>query len=315
MLAKATQLLTALLLIAALAGCRPAQPDTDAPIPVETGYKEINGARLYYEVMGRGEPIVIVHGGPALDHSYLLPQLGRLADGYRLIFFDQRLCGKSDADVDSATISIEGFVQDIEGIRKAFDLKKMTLMGHSWGSLLAMNYAIRHPEQLDRLILLDAVPASSELRFREDSLLATRFTSRDSAERAAIINSEAFRNNDPAAFAQLFRLLFRKEFHNPDLADSLTLTLPADFRERSTKFNYMGKDLENYDLHDALAAVDCPTLLLYGRDEPSATIAAPRLKESLPRAELVVLPDCGHFPYIEQPQAFRQAIDRFMQRR
>ncbi len=114
--------------------------------PTEKGYKIINGVSLYYETIGDGTPIVVVHGGPGLDHSYLLPQMGELAKGYKLIFYDQRAMGKSSADFDTNLMTMNSFVEDLEGIRKAFGLEKMNLMGHSWGGLVSMFYAIRYPD-------------------------------------------------------------------------------------------------------------------------------------------------------------------------
>ena len=122
----------------------------------EEGTKKVNGAELYYKIMGSGEPIVILHGGPGLEHTYFLPQMGELAKNYKLIFYDQRTSGGSISSTDSSSITLGNFVEDLEGIRKAFDLDKMNLLGHSWGGMLAMFYATKYPENLNSLMLISS---------------------------------------------------------------------------------------------------------------------------------------------------------------
>ncbi|HEX9653891.1 MAG TPA: alpha/beta fold hydrolase, partial [bacterium] len=123
-------------------------------LKAEEGLRAINGTQLYCKVMGSGEPIVILHGGPGLDHTYLLPQMAELAKDYRLIFFDQRLAGRSASNVDSSAITLQNFIDDVEGVRREFNLEKMNLLAHSWGSFLALNYAITYPDHLKSLTLV-----------------------------------------------------------------------------------------------------------------------------------------------------------------
>ncbi len=278
----------------------------------EEGYAQIEGARLFYKIMGEGTPIVVIHGGPVLDHRYLLPGLGRLARQRRLIFYDQRLSGRSDARVDAGTVSFEGFVADIEGIRRHFGLERMHLLGHSWGGLLAQLYATKYPERLHSLVLLNPMAPAYELWQQEEALLAQRFTPRDSQLRAAIMQSDAFRHGRPQAYEQLMRLSFRHQLARPELADSLQLVLPDDIRQRSLRFQPMSRDLTGFDLRGDLGNVHCPVLVVYGDQEPATRIAAPVFRRVLPQAKVVVIRDCGHFPYLEQPAALEEVVDRFI---
>ena len=105
--------------------------------------------------IGEGIPIVIVHGGPGMDHSYLLPQMGKLAKSYKLIFYDQRAMGKSSADFDTSAMTMNSLVEDLEGIRKAFGIEKMnlhrTFVGRIGGNVLcnkvSRSFTISHPRQ------------------------------------------------------------------------------------------------------------------------------------------------------------------------
>ncbi len=278
----------------------------------EDGTRDINGTQLYYKILGNGEPIVVLHGGPGLNHTYFLPQMAQLAQDYRLIFFDQRLSGLSSGDVDSTAISMQHFVEDVEGIRKTFQLGKMNLMAHSWGGVLAMWYAIEYPENLRSVILVNTNAASSELALQAQRILGKRFTREDSLKRAQIMQSQAFKNQEPQAFAELFRVNFRTVFYNRALADSLTLKLQPNFAANSSKLQYLLKDLANYDLQAELAKITCPTLLVHGDHDATPLDAIKKIHKHIHDSRLLVLKNCGHFPFIEIPEMFFNHVKTFI---
>lgn len=283
-------------------------------IPVSEGAKPINGTQLYYKILGDGEPIVVLHGGPGLDHTYFLPHLRELARDFKLIFFDQRLSGRSSADVDSTEITLEHFVEDIEGIRTAFGLEKMNLLGHSWGGLLAMFYAIQYPDHLQSLILVNPTAASAEWMQKSMQNQNARFTSEDSVARAELLTSPAFRDKKASAYERLFRISFRSTFHQPELVDSLNLTLPPDFAARSVKMQRLMQDpaVMNYDIHNQLSAITCPTLIVHGETDPTPVAAVEDIRDGIEQAKLVVLEKCGHFPFVEVPGQFFKEVKSFM---
>lgn len=129
------------------------------PAPLE-GYVPVEQAQLYYRAIGQGHPIILLHGGPDFDHNYFLPDMDRLSDAFRLIYYDQRGRGKSSGQVQDA--SLQSDLQDLEGLREYLRLESMTVLGHSWGGLLAMEYAIRYPHRVSYLILMNTGPASYE---------------------------------------------------------------------------------------------------------------------------------------------------------
>lgn len=278
----------------------------------ENGYLNINNAEIFYKIMGSGEPILIIHGGPGLDHSYLLPHMEQLRDEYQLIFYDQRASGKSSYDVDTLTISIDGFMDDIEGIRTSLGFEKIIVLGHSWGGLLAMYYGIRHPENVKAMILVNAMSPDSKFRKKQEALLASRMTEQDSIDQAQILGSEALKKHEAGAYEDLFRLLFRREFFNKELADNLILTFPDDFYARSQILQYLGRDLAEYNIYDDLEYFPFPTLIIYGDYNLLSNEVAHKIDAHIPNSELVILKNCGHFPYIEQKDAFFTVIRSFL---
>ena len=163
------------------------------------GMKEINETELYYKVVGEGEPILIIHGGPGLNHNYLFSSLQYLTDKYQLIFYDQRASGRSSLTLDPNSVTIDNFIQDIDELRNSFGIEQLNIMAHSWGGLLAMKYAIKHPEKMKSLILINSVGASSEISTMANQTLAGRFTKEDSIKRAEISQSHGCQNREPKA--------------------------------------------------------------------------------------------------------------------
>ena len=122
-------------------------------------YLPVGGAHLYVREIGVGPPVVVLHGGPDFDHCYLLPELDELAAACRLIYYDQRGRGRSAPAVQLADVSIESEVADLDRLRQHLGLTTVTLLGHSWGGVVAMEYAIAHPEVVSQLLLLGNVVA------------------------------------------------------------------------------------------------------------------------------------------------------------
>src|ERR687888_121061 len=126
------------------------------------GHVLTDRARLYYRVVGEGSPIIVLHGGPDFDHYYLLPEMDRLAESFRLVYYDQRGRGRSAGDVQPDEVSLASEIEDLESVRRHFRLESAAVLGHSWGGVLAMEYATRHRDRVSHLILVDTAPASAE---------------------------------------------------------------------------------------------------------------------------------------------------------
>lgn len=279
----------------------------------DSGFVDINGTKLFYETMGEGEPIIFVHGGPGMNHEYFLPQMAPLADQYKLIFYDQRACGDSDVEVDTLSMTMAQFVDDLDAVRAHFGIEKMVLAGHSWGGLLAMWYAKTYPERLEKLILINSIGASREYTQEAQRILMDRYSEEDIELQNELVSSEAFRNGEPEAFLKVFRLSFKPTFYKSELLDELSLSLPEDPQKNQNLLRHLYPDLMNYDLHEELSKVDVPVLIFHGNFDGTPVISSVRLEEAFPRARLVEVPECGHWTFIEQPGLFRKDLDRFME--
>jgi len=281
---------------------------------IEEGTKKVNGVDLYYKAMGEGEPIVILHGGPGLNHTYLLPQMAKLADDFKLIFFDQRACGASSGDVDPSSMTLENFVKDVEGIRSAFNLNKMNLIGHSWGGLLALFYAIQYPDNLKSLILMNPAAATSEFWKTLVAKINSKRTPTDSLALAQLSASEGFKNMKPDALQKYFKISYRAFFYNQSLGDSLNLKVNEKTAMNIFSVNSLlhKNTLSNYDIHDKLSIINCPSLIIHGDSDPIQLEYIKRINESIRNSHFVLLEKCGHFPYIESKEKLFNVIKDFL---
>jgi len=301
----------------ALVVASPQAPGGDGKAPlVIDGLRLINGTQIYCKSIGTGIPLLIVHGGPGLDHSYFLPQMTQLADTYELIFFDQRGCGQSSVHVDSAAMTVDAMVEDIDKVRDAYNLNTVNLMGHSWGGLLAMLYAIKHGDRLNSLILVNSTPPTSALRDSSIRIMAGRTTPADSAQEASVIQTAEFKRREPSAVREYFRLMFRGMFHDPHDEEGLTLTFRPDYAERSALLKYLARDttLRRYDLLSQLESVSCPVLIIGGDSDLVPPASNEAIHRHISGSQLVIMKNCGHFPFIETPAQFFPAVRTFLQK-
>src|SRR6202049_912604 len=131
--------------------------------PLQDGFVDANGVMIYYVALGRGEPMLIVHGGPVASHDYFLPYLLPLARHKKLIFIDERGSGRSQKLEDPSLYTVENMVEDVEAVRQALGLGKITLLGHSYGGVLAQAYALKYQRNLSHFILCSTFYSTKEM--------------------------------------------------------------------------------------------------------------------------------------------------------
>ena len=280
---------------------------------IKEGIREINGAQLYYKIMGQGQPIVMLHGGPGISHEYFLPHMERLAQGHKLIFYDQRASGNSSKAVAPDTISPQSFVEDLEGMRQAFKLQQINLLGHSWGGLLALYYALTYPKSCGFLVLVDSAPANSQLDALNVKRREERLTPQDLMEMQKLTQSEAFQRRELGPLMEYLRISESVKFYNRELINELRFTLDAEKLEKLMWVGQlMDKYLSDYDIHSQLAAIERPTLILHGEYDTIPLEAAQRIQQQIKGSKLIALENCGHFPFIEAKGTFFKVVNDFI---
>ena len=274
-----------------------------------------DGNKLYYKMIGHGEPIIIVHGGPTLDHSYLRPHLDMLAEQYQLIYFDQRVAGKSTYQVDSNSMNLKTLAEDIERIRSALKLGKIHLLAHSFGSVQAQEYAVLFSEQLASLILIAGNGPNPSYAEAENVELGSRMDSTFRMERASLLNSERAKTGDHRFIEEFLKFSFSIQFYDESKLSDLNISLPEDINQRREKLFLLGDNLASYSYERELRQLDIPCLLVYGNYDPASKISGPALNSVLKSSRFHVIPQSGHFPFIERPAEFKYLVFDFLEKK
>lgn len=274
----------------------------------ETTIRTVRGVSLFERRVGRGPPVVVLHGGPGAHHDYLLPGFDALADGRSLIYYDQRGGGRSPAK-HAVDVGWREQVADLEALRILWGMPRMTLAGYSWGGLLAMLYATEHPARVDRLALVSPAPAWRAAR----DVFERRFSERNmapalQAERHRLRTS-TLRDDDLERYRQrVFELSVAPYFHDPERARDLT-----PFRVTARTQQEVWASLADFDLRPALARLELPALVIHGDDDPIPTDSAREIARLL-NGDFHLLADCGHVPHVEAFDQFRRHLDDFLPR-
>jgi proline iminopeptidase len=283
------------------------------PWPEERHYlADGPGGPLFVRELGVGPPVVVLHGGPGANHDYLLPQFGRLADEYRLLFYDQRGGGRSRV-ARPTEIGWRDHVADLEALRRRWGLERVNLLGYSWGGLLALLYAAGPGAEADRVSSLVLVsPAAGwgdyHRRFRQE--FQRRSGAAEVLAMRAELEASGLAETDPVAYrGRLFDLSVAGYFRDPrDARDSTPFVVQAQ-AQQATWASLAGVGPA---LRRGLERRQTPTLILHGRHDPIPLEWAEELASLMPRAELVVLEKSAHVPYVEEAERTFAEIRRFL---
>ncbi len=276
------------------------------------GLKKINGTQLYVKIIGKGEPILVVHGGPGMNQSYFFPHLNSLAKRYQLIFVDQRASGKSATPAPDS-VSLDFLVADMEALRKHLQLEKISILAHSWGAIPAVQYALDYPERLNKLILCNPVALSTEYNPELTRLQQKRITKKDSLDRVTLLNSASFKAGEAAAYRELLLLSFRHSFYKPANLSKLNIDIPDHYTVASRAlFTGLGKDLSHYDYYPQLADCQTPVLIMHGSADVMPLKLQEQAKASFTKAFLLTFRNSGHFIFIEETDRFRKEVIGFL---
>lgn len=256
--------------------------------------------------------MLVLHGGPGAHHDYLLPQFDLLARGRELFYYDQRGGGRSPVPRDTA-VGWREHVADLEALRALLGQERVTLLGYSWGGLLAVLYFLEFPDRVERLALIS--PASPTVAYRRqfEAEFARRMAAPDLRRARDELRASGLRERDPAAYRRrAFELSVAGYFRDPAAARDLT-PFRVTARTQDAVWNSLGEYDVRPRLRDLAARVPLPaSRVVHGTSDP-IPIAGSRELARLLGAELVELP-VGHCPHVEATADFVRAVDPFLPR-
>ena len=282
------------------------------PAPRDTGFTTTTPVPLYWAAYGPAgvDPLLILHGGPGAHHDYLRPQMLELARSRELFFYDQRGGGRSRSD-DQEPITAQTHVYDLVAVVRELGLEPLSLVGYSFGGLIALLYAIAESvgaPRLSRLVLIDPAPVKRQYRTVFETEFARRQAGPEITALREALESSGLRDSDPNAYRQRrFELSVAGYFAHPERAADLT-----PFRVIGRIQQSVWDSLGDYDLTDQLGQVQVPALVVHGREDPIPLDSSRDAADALPNGRLVVIDDAGHVPYVEQPRMLFDTIEAFL---
>ncbi|MFN8446647.1 MAG: alpha/beta hydrolase [Caldilineaceae bacterium] len=266
--------------------------------------------------MGKGAPIFFLHGSSG-SHHYFLPYLEPLADQYQLIFYDQRGTGQSDGKLDLKAITIDQFVEDLEALRVALGFEKISLLAHSSGSVIALFYAIKYPEHLNSLILIAPFPVTPKFAVEFSQTLRQRVEGLSDEAKQTLASTcrrslNGLSDDERLTCLKIDALL---RFYDPSKVLTMDTTLEKNTLRNAatieslltTSFNRKQKELEA-----KLSTISVPMLIIHGSFDPIPISSSKYIQQQISNAQLVVLEQSGHFPFVEQPEKLVETVQKFL---
>jgi proline iminopeptidase len=270
----------------------------------------IRGVSLFVKVIGHGYPLVLMHGGPGIDHTTMLP-FRPCADHFTLVFYDHRCNGRSEgAEVSSMTW--ENLTADADALRQTLGFDKWAVLGHSFGGMVALEYALRYPQSLSHLLLLDTCGDTWWVQQNAPEILAKRGYSS-----ATVKMAQRFYNGqiEPNEFIPSMMKLARAYYHHLSpllLAHEIVMGMRIKSRPETLIFGF-SQLLKGWTVMDRLSEIKVPTLVMAGRDDfqfPPEHQAA--LAAGMANARLEIIERAGHNAPTERSAEVIQAVRDFM---
>ena len=283
----------------------------------EQGYIDVPGGRVWYGVTGRapGIPLLVLHGGPGTPHDYL-----RVLDGLggerRVVFFDQLGCGRSDRPDNPELWRLPRFLKEMHAVIRYLGLRKMHLLGHSWGTTLAAAYVLEGFGGVASIVFLSPCLSIPRL-IRDIAVLKSQLPEEiveilARHESAGTMDSVEYK---VASMAFFERHICRIYPFPKQLQKAFETRGEQVYRHMwgEVELSITG-NLKDFDCTDRLGELSMPTLLLCGREDECTPQTTARFHEQLPDSEMAVFEDSSHFISVEEPERFLATVGDFLRR-
>lgn len=282
--------------------------------------KTSDSLNIFYKIEGSGkDTLVVIHGGPGMDSEYMVADFKPLAKKYTLLYYDQRGGGQSSLPENTDKLHINNHISDLETLRQFFELDKLNLIAHSFGPMVAAQYAIKYPNKVSKMVFLGPVPPmQGDFSTRYGVNLANRLSIEEQQQMAGFFQ-ELIQGED-----NIIKVC--KEYWNIALKPRLAEGLPVSIVKgdcctappEAIKFGMQVTNsatftsLGNWDLRPALKNLNITTLILHGKQEAIPMDMVEEWETTMPNAKLIKVPKAGHFVYVEQPDIVWPAIETFL---
>ena len=287
----------------------------DKSLDAKQGYVDVEGGRVWYRIAGSGSetPLLLLHGGPGAPSYYLNPLEGVSVDR-PVVFYDQLGAGRSDRPTDISLWTIDRFVRELDDVRNALGLDSIHILGHSWGTMLAVDYMLTNPEGVKSLIL--ASPALSVRRWAED---ADRLLAQLPEElRATIKGHDPDSDADDPEYQEAVMEYYKRYFSR---SDPWSPDLIRAFEDLNTEIYGLmwgpselaaTGTLKDYEREDVLPNLDLPVLFTVGRYDEATPETVEHYRSLVPGSEIAIFENSAHMTMLDEPEAYVDVVRQFL---
>ncbi len=275
-----------------------------------------NGLELHYKTAGSGTPIVILSGGPGLEVDYMIPAAEAIPASYQKVFLEQRGTGRSRAQhMTKENLSLRLLIEDLEALRVHLKQERLTILGHSWGGMYAMAYAAAHPDRIERMILVESGgPTIAFGQWFSDNI-ESRLRPEDIDAQQASVQAERSATTvaarDAAAMRGLVAIL-PAYFFDRDKGIEFGKSMQPGSMHRDTSAILNAELPTSYGPSNGLMKLQRPVLIIHAHQDPMGDKTAEDIHVLISSSTIKYLNRCGHFPWIEAPEAYAQAVAAFL---
>lgn len=299
-----------------------AQLDATIYEKFESKFYKIDGYKINVEVLGKGDPIFFLPGGPGNSHDYMQGNFGQYYKTNTVVFFDWLGRGKSDNAKNSSEYSVENDVEVIEKLRKKLGFKKISLVGHSYGTVPAQAYAIKYDGNVDKMVLINGFHSGEMWQANCDSYnhyTKTHFPEKwkkvDSLRALGYVSSEeplkGVYGSFPAKYIYYHNTQLKQNIPNYKFR-GMSLDVYTTIIGKDGDFDVSGSMI-NQDFRRKLKDIKAKTLIIAGRyDGVSTPEYAIQYKNFMPQATFVMFEKSAHNPYLEEPNEFYELFESFI---
>ncbi len=265
-----------------------------------------DGLRLSYRAVGKGEALVVIHDGPGGDKSIMYDGFDDLAGSMRVIYYDQRGCGRSEPLATSQSCTIEDNVRDLEALRIYLHIDRFSIAAHGWGAVIATEYAREHPDRVKAMILITPVSPHHPGLYL-DGLIGR-------LPEDARLHVQSVLDNPFASMLekreQFVRAVLPMLFYDERVRDLVDL---EDLRYSPDVDSRLSAELKTFNLYTRLGGVGTPTLVIAGRHDVLTPLTEQMAYvERIVTSRAVVFNESGHFPFLEERRAFLTSVGMFI---
>lgn len=287
---------------------------------------DAHGVMIYYKILGRGEPLMIVHGGPGASHDYFLPYLLPLTRHNKVVFIDERGSGRSQKLEERSGYTVENMVEDVEMVRTSLNLGKINLLGHSYGGALAQAYALKYQRNLSHLILgstWSSTITMNQVLLRMKQNMAPELRERiDRMEAAGLFgHGKEYEKNRYTAEYMIaawgegyFPYLYQNRpdpNYDPIGQGTSAWDLYREMWGEHGEFVIDG-NLKSVEYTDRLASIKVPTLIVVGDHDECDPSLSQVMHGKIDGSKLLILPKAGHMTFVDQTALFIAGVDQFL---